>query len=319
MAECSKCGKESMSFTCKYCGEKYCSEHRLPEKHDCDGLEEKLEEEKEKEEDQWFQENKVKNPAPSRTEREFRKPSIKRDLKEIITSNVTLSIIGFTTLVFAVQSIISSSPGSQAYSAFYSLLILDPALSSVLAKPWTLLTVMILHGGLFHLFANMVTFYFFGSPIERLVGGKKLLKFYAGAGLAASLGFVFFRNLLFLLHGEALRCIVPGACGGMGVLGPAVGASGAVVACFAAVSRLYPDAEVLLYFIIPLKIRTAFLLFAGFEGINMLVMLLGYTVPIVGGLAFSAHFTGLIVGLWFGERIKKKVNTRSSRFELLAR
>ncbi len=41
MARCHFCGKaESLPFTCKFCGEKFCSDHRLPENHQCPGLEE---------------------------------------------------------------------------------------------------------------------------------------------------------------------------------------------------------------------------------------------------------------------------------------
>ena len=39
MARCAVCGKEVlMPFRCAYCGEYFCSEHRLPEKHNCPGL-----------------------------------------------------------------------------------------------------------------------------------------------------------------------------------------------------------------------------------------------------------------------------------------
>ncbi|NHI92490.1 MAG: hypothetical protein EAX96_08295 [Candidatus Lokiarchaeota archaeon] len=39
MASCKKCGKELyMPFVCSYCGESYCSEHRLPETHNCSDL-----------------------------------------------------------------------------------------------------------------------------------------------------------------------------------------------------------------------------------------------------------------------------------------
>lgn len=39
MVTCKKCGKELyMPFVCSYCGESYCSEHRLPETHDCSDL-----------------------------------------------------------------------------------------------------------------------------------------------------------------------------------------------------------------------------------------------------------------------------------------
>lgn len=39
MAECAICGEaDSLSFTCGYCGDEFCVEHQLPEKHDCPAL-----------------------------------------------------------------------------------------------------------------------------------------------------------------------------------------------------------------------------------------------------------------------------------------
>ena len=39
MVRCDKCGADvSMPFRCNYCGGYFCSEHRLPEFHDCTGL-----------------------------------------------------------------------------------------------------------------------------------------------------------------------------------------------------------------------------------------------------------------------------------------
>ena len=36
---CGYCGqKELMGFTCSYCNNYFCAEHRLPEKHDCMGI-----------------------------------------------------------------------------------------------------------------------------------------------------------------------------------------------------------------------------------------------------------------------------------------
>lgn len=36
---CEYCGqKELMGFTCSYCNNYFCAEHRLPEKHDCMGI-----------------------------------------------------------------------------------------------------------------------------------------------------------------------------------------------------------------------------------------------------------------------------------------
>ena len=39
MATCNECKKDiDMSFSCKFCGKEFCSEHGLPENHNCSGL-----------------------------------------------------------------------------------------------------------------------------------------------------------------------------------------------------------------------------------------------------------------------------------------
>jgi Predicted nucleic acid binding protein containing the AN1-type Zn-finger len=40
MSKCDLCGEEvNMPYQCRHCGGTYCAEHRLPESHDCTGLE----------------------------------------------------------------------------------------------------------------------------------------------------------------------------------------------------------------------------------------------------------------------------------------
>lgn len=38
---------------------------------------------------------------------------------------------------------------------------------------WTFITSMFMHGGIFHLFANMLSLLFIGSFIEKLIGKKR--------------------------------------------------------------------------------------------------------------------------------------------------
>jgi len=36
---CQNCGKKTtLPFRCKYCGDVFCDDHRLPEAHKCDGI-----------------------------------------------------------------------------------------------------------------------------------------------------------------------------------------------------------------------------------------------------------------------------------------
>lgn len=298
MAECSRCGDDAMTFTCKYCGEKFCSKHRLPENHNCDSMEEEIEKQKEKtDSEKWFKDEKVKNPAPSQINKKKRtKPSIFDEIKDVLSRNYTLGIIAFTTVIFIFQALLSNN--------LQSMFVLNPGLEQVITKPWTLVTVMFLHANLFHLFANMVTLYFFGTAVEKSIGSKNFLKFYFGSGIVASIGFVLFRNILSLYQGGS-------------VLGPAVGASGAVVAMFTVVAMLYPEAEVLLYFIVPMKIKTALYAFAGFEAFNLIAKAAGIYLPLVGGFASSAHLAGLIVGVWYGKKLQERYGRRTSVFDPL--
>ncbi len=303
-----------MAFTCRYCGQKFCSEHRLPENHDCPNLEEEVERERE-ETGKWFREKEVRNEigtAPTRM-----RPSLTRDALNALKSNYTLSIILLTTFIFLIQPLL---PGitppittQQQVDLFLqnpmnlNPMVLYPSLEYIVQRPWSLLTLMFLHAGFFHLFANMVTFYFFGSPVERLVSGKEFLKFYFGAGIAASIGFVAFQNFLVHVMGHSASS----------AFGPAVGASGAVVAMFSAVAMLYPDAEVLLYFFIPMKIRTALYLFGSIETAGIISKTLGITLPIIGNFAFSAHLTGLLIGVWYGRKLREKRSHQVGVLDLL--
>jgi len=39
IGKCAMCGKEvTLPFKCKYCGQLFCDDHRLPENHSCGGL-----------------------------------------------------------------------------------------------------------------------------------------------------------------------------------------------------------------------------------------------------------------------------------------
>ena len=77
-----------------------------------------------------------------------------------------------------------------------------------LSQPWTIVTSLFIHSGLWHLIANMLTLYFFGSSFSRLVGDTRFLVVYFSGGILG--------NVLYILLGEPLSV--------------AVGASGAIFA-----------------------------------------------------------------------------------------
>ena len=178
--------------------------------------------------------------------------------------NITLKLLAINVVIFLVQAIIPK------FTEMFALVS-----SEIATRPWTLLTSMFLHGGFAHLLFNMYALFLFGSLIERKIGSKRFLGVYLISGILAS--------LIFALATPE---------------GVAVGASGAIMAVLGLVIMLLPDLQVLFFFVIPMSMRTAGIIFA-------LIDLVGF-VSGGTGIAHIAHLAGLACGLAFGYYLKKK-------------
>ena len=140
--------------------------------------------------------------------------------------------------------------------------------ASFLNEPWTIITSMFVHGSFFHLFANMLMLYFFGSYILRLIGENKFLLVYFAAGLAG--------NVLYLLLGPDI---------------PAVGASGALYGVMGALAVMRPRMKVYLWFIVPIDL--------------WIVVIIGALI-MSPNIAWQAHLGGLGLGLTAGYFFRKR-------------
>jgi membrane associated rhomboid family serine protease len=143
-------------------------------------------------------------------------------------------------------------------------------------RPWTLITSMFAHGGFWHIFANMLTFYFFGSFLSRLVGQKKFLLVYFGGGIAG--------NAVYLLAHMSSQI-------------PLVGASGAIFALAGALVLMVPKLRV---FIFPIPAPMPLWLAV----IGVFVVLTVLAVPL--HIAWEAHLGGLMAGFIAGYFFRKK-------------
>ncbi|HEU4453544.1 MAG TPA: rhomboid family intramembrane serine protease [Longimicrobium sp.] len=101
----------------------------------------------------------------------------------------------------------------------------------VLLRPWTVLTYAFVHAGVFHWFFNMVALYFFGPRLEERWGSREFVKFY----LIAAAG------------GALFSFISPG--------GTILGASAAINGLLMAWAVYWPDDEILLLGVFPVKIK----------------------------------------------------------------
>ena len=153
------------------------------------------------------------------------------------------------------------------------LLGLNPAIFT--DRPWTIVTSMFVHVDFFHIFANMMTFYFFGTYLTQLIGENKFLIVYFGGGILGSIFFILLASPFSI----------------------AVGASGAVFALGGALAVMRPKVPVRVFPIpAPIPLWTAVL--GGF-------IILTAVSPLFR-IAWQAHLGGIIFGLILGYFFKKR-------------
>lgn len=157
--------------------------------------------------------------------------------------SITNWLIIANIAIFLIGLIISSIIGEQAFSDLFSL----SANFFFSGRVWTILTSMFLHANIWHLFFNMISLFFIGNFIERIIGRKRFFFFYLIAGLFAGLFFAalsyFFGNITINLGNSVFDLgnrlfFNPNT--------PAVGASGAIFALAGLLALLTPNNKVYL-------------------------------------------------------------------------
>ncbi|MBA7610903.1 Rhomboid protease GlpG [subsurface metagenome] len=149
--------------------------------------------------------------------------------------------------------------------------------ATFLERPWTLVTSMFLHAGVWHILANMVTLYFFGSYLNRLLGtGKFLIVYFAGGILG---------GIIYLILPPSPITI-------------AIGASGAIFALGGVLAVMRPKLRVIVFPIpAPLPLWIAII------GIFVVFSFLP-------NVAWQAHAGGLALGLVVGYIFRRRERYR---------
>jgi len=153
--------------------------------------------------------------------------------------------------------------------AVYSALALDPARFPT--TWWTIGTYMFVHAWLAHLAFNMFTLWMFGPRLEQEWGTRGFIQFYLWCGLGGAVA-----HLLLAQHSSV------------------IGASGAISGVLVAYALRWPDEEVYLFGVIPMKSRW---LVAAMLAMNIIFALspssrIDWTAH-VGGMAFGWIFLKL--------------------------
>ena len=146
------------------------------------------------------------------------------------------------------------------------------------SQPWTIVTNMFVHDDFGHIFANMLTLYFYGSYLINVVGERNFFIVYFIGGLVG--------NVAYLLMASPFTI--------------AIGASGAVFAVGGALAVLRPKLKVFI-FPIPVALPLWVVVVGGFFILT----------PFGGagqGIAWQAHLGGLALGLLAGYVFRKRQN-----------
>ncbi len=211
--------------------------------------------------------------------------------------SLTNILIAANVAVFLAFLIISGLAGISQDGELANNLVKYTALNPSLflsGYVWTLITSMFMHGSFTHLFVNMVSLFFIGNFLERIIGRKRFMWFYFISGITAGLFFVF---LAFFGSYFSWGASVFG-----GIDSFAVGASGALFGLGGLLAVLIPRLKVLVFFVIPMPMWLA-----------MAVLMFGiWAISIAAGLPVgnTAHFGGLLVGIFYGLYLRSKYSRK---------
>lgn len=146
-------------------------------------------------------------------------------------------------------------------------------------KPYQFFTYMFAHGGLGHIFFNMLALASFAPILESYWGEKKFLIFYLATGIGA--GVIYAAVNYFL---------------GTGAGGIMLGASGAIYGILMAFGMVFPNMEIMFLFP-PVPIKAKYMVF--------IIGFITYALDSSGTVAHLAHFGGafiafIIITIWRG-------------------
>ena len=199
---------------------------------------------------------------------------------------IVKNLIIINVLVFLAQITLDSQLGITQKIALYP--VQHPAF-----RPYQIATHMFAHspGLIFHILFNMFALWMFGKVLENVWGAKRFLLFYLICGVGAAACHLAVQYFTWE-HAQQIATAgdIERAQQIAGSLGPALGASGAVMGILAAFAYLFPNTELFIFFIpIPVKAKWAVLGMVAFDLFG------GFTNP-NSGIAHFAHLGGAVTG-----------------------
>lgn len=158
---------------------------------------------------------------------------------------------------------------------------------ALLQRPWALVTYMFTHQSFWHLLWNMVMLVWAGRSLSDLLGTRIIYPMYLAGGLV---GAVFF---------EVGMGLMPWISGGSNLAVPGlIGASASAMAFFWALVLLTPDQSLLLFGILPLRLRWLALGLALYDVIGLMGANAGGHWAHIGGALAGILGLRYLQGRW---------------------
>lgn len=180
-----------------------------------------------------------------------------------------LKLSGVMILIFLAQLIFSD------FTGFFLLS------GNSVSEPWRFLTAVFLHGGLAHLVYNLFALAFFGSILERYVGGRKfMVVFFVTGVLANVISFNFYSSSL--------------------------GASGAIFGIIGALMFVRP-LQVVWAFSLPMPIFVAGIIWGIGDILGAYGFFTGNPIDNTGNIA---HLSGMFFGFFLGAVYRNRKKQR---------
>lgn len=202
------------------------------------------------------------------------------DLKRTFRQgNIVVRLIYINVAVFVLGLLLAVVLGLFNIDINYLLrdLYLPADLLQLLRRPWTLITYMFMHAGMWHLLGNMLWLYWFGKLFLYFFSSKHLRGLYIVGGLAGALLYIVAYNLFPAFSTQLYSATL-------------VGASASVLAIAIATAVREPDYRINLMFIGPVKLKYFALFIVLFD-------VLYVESDNAGG--HLAHLGGALAGWWF--------------------
>lgn len=193
---------------------------------------------------------------------------------------VTKYLLSINIVLFAAKFFFSNKiPLDQYLDLFY--------FKSTYFKPYQIITHMFMHGNFGHILFNMLGLYSFGILLESIWGQKKFLNFYLICGIGAAVA-----------HQASIYYEISDLAGPELFLSsmimdvPMLGASGAIMGLLGAVAVMFPNMQMRIFMLPPLKAKYVAVIY----GVASVVFGTGSFMQMGGGIAHFAHLGGLLIG-----------------------